>query len=103
MPVGGSKRRALGREPEKPVSSECFSLSLSLLLALGYFDNTHKGPAYGGHLPCPHPRRVRAQPPPPSRKELEAELAKCKEELVKVCVCVIGAQSGSRSNIPAEM
>jgi hypothetical protein len=45
MPIGGSKRRALGREPEKSVGWECFSLFLSLLPALGYFD-TRTGPAY---------------------------------------------------------
>jgi len=100
MPVGGNKRRALGREPEEPVSCEYFTLSLFLLLPLGYFEtHTHGLPMAA--MPCPHRRRVRAQPPPPSRKELEAKLAKCEEELIKVCARVMGAQSGSRPEAPA--
>ena len=64
MPLGGAKRRAVAeKEPEKPVRRVA---SACLLAAWPV-------------IAC-----ATSQPPPPSRRELEEELARCKDELAKV-------------------
>ena len=68
MPIGGSKRRALGREPEKSVGWECFSLFLSLLPALGYFDTHAQGLPIGGLALSSPPSRARAAPAAESQR-----------------------------------